>query len=155
MLVILLAFIIGVVSGLRALTGLAVLSWAARLHRIHLEGTMFAFLGYAATPYIFTLMAIGELINDKLPKTPSRTLPAPFIARLLTGAFCGAVVGVTGNILILGLLAGVLGGAVVTLGGAKVRGLLAKTLGSDLPAALLEDCVAIVLAVVVAYYAGA
>ena len=155
MLVILLAFLIGGVSGLRALTGLAVLSWAARLHRINLEGTMFAFLAYAATPYIFTLMAIGELINDKLPKTPSRTLPPSFITRLVTGALCGAVVGVTGNILIFDLLAGVLGGVVGTLGGAKVRGLLARQFGKDLPAALLEDVVAIALAVMVAYYAGA
>src|SRR6266550_4018038 len=58
-----LAFLIGVVAGLRAMTPPAAVSWAARLGWLHLENTWLAFLGYAATPYIFTLAAIGELIN--------------------------------------------------------------------------------------------
>ena len=76
-----LAFLIGVVSGLRALTAPAAVSWAARLGFLKLEGTPLAFMGYVATPYIFSLLAIGELINDKLPKTPSRKVPPQFIAR--------------------------------------------------------------------------
>ncbi|HEX4163902.1 MAG TPA: hypothetical protein VHZ55_00375, partial [Bryobacteraceae bacterium] len=31
-----------------------------------------AFLGSAVTPYIVSLLAIGELVTDKLPKTPGR-----------------------------------------------------------------------------------
>jgi uncharacterized membrane protein len=155
---ILLAFLIGVVSGLRALTGLAVLSWAARLHRVHLEDTMLAFLGYAATPFILTVMAVGELINDKLPKTPSRTVPPAFITRVIMGGFCGAVVGAilgaSGNMWIVGCVVGAVGSVVGTFGGARVRALLAQTFGRDLPAALLEDVVAIVLAVLVATSVG-
>ena len=85
-----LAFLIGVIAGLRALTAPAAVSWAARLGWLHLENTPLAFLGFAATPYIFSLLAIGELINDKLPKTPSRKAPASFIARVVSGALCGA-----------------------------------------------------------------
>jgi len=67
----LLAFLIGVVAGLRSMTPPAAVSWAARLGWLHVENTPLAFLGYAATPYILTLFAIGELITDKLPKTRS------------------------------------------------------------------------------------
>ena len=80
------AFLIGVVAGLRALTPLAAVSWAARLGWLHVENTWLAFLGFAATPYIFSVLAIGELINDKLPKTPSRKAPVGFAARVVTGA---------------------------------------------------------------------
>jgi uncharacterized membrane protein len=44
-----LAFLIGVVAGLRALTPLAAVSCAARLVWLHLENTWLAFLGFAAT----------------------------------------------------------------------------------------------------------
>ena len=67
-----LAFLIGVVVGLRSLTAPAGVSWGARLGWLHLENTWLSFLGFAATPYILSALAIGELINDKLPKTPSR-----------------------------------------------------------------------------------
>lgn len=147
--IIFLALLIGVVCGLRALMGLAILSWAARLHRIHLEGTVFAFMGYAATPYVLSAMALGELVNDKLPKTPSRLIPPQFITRVVTGGLCGAILGSTAHLLVAGLLAGLLGSVAGTFGGAKLRGFLAKSFGRDLPAALLEDVLGIVLAVVV------
>jgi uncharacterized membrane protein len=78
-----LAFLIGVVAGLRSMTPPAAVSWAARLGWLHLENTQLAFLGFAATPYILSLFAIAELINDKLPKTPSRKTLAPFTARIV------------------------------------------------------------------------
>src|SRR5437016_7851165 len=102
-----LAFLIGAIVGLRSLTAPAAVSWAARLGWLHLENTWLAFLGYAATPYIFTLAAIGELINDKLPKTPSRKEPMPFVARIISGAMCGAAVG--SDALISGAVAGAIG----------------------------------------------
>jgi uncharacterized membrane protein len=43
----------------------------------------------------------------------------------------------------LGLIAGVVGAIVGTLGGRALRGQLAAALGSDRPAALIEDGVAI------------
>ena len=67
-----LAFLIGVIAGLRSMTAPAAVSWAARLGWLHLENTPLAFLGFPSTPYILTVLAIGELIADKLPKTPSR-----------------------------------------------------------------------------------
>ena len=58
MLAVIAAFLLGAASGLRALAGLAVVSWAAHLGYFHLEHTWLAFLGYAVTPYILTLLAV-------------------------------------------------------------------------------------------------
>src|SRR5438132_13243298 len=99
-----LAFLIGVVAGLRSMTAPAAVSWAARLGWLHLENAPLAFLGFAYTPYILSVLAIGELINDKLPKTPSRKAPVPFAARVLVGAFCGAALGAPVQVLLGGLL---------------------------------------------------
>jgi uncharacterized membrane protein len=139
-----LAFLIGVIAGLRSLTAPALVSWAARLGWLHLENTWLAFLGYAATPYILTLMAIGELVNDKLPKTPSRKAPAPFIARLAMGALCGAALGAPAQAQVGCLIAGVLGAAAGTLGGYELRRRGVQAVGgNDLPIALLEDAIAV------------
>ena len=140
------AFLIGTASGLRALIGLAAVSWAARFGILPLDHTWLAFLSYAFTPYIVTLMAIAELVNDKLPKTPSRLIPPQFITRIVTSALCGLAIGFSGNEIIIGLVAGIIGAVAGTFGGAKARSLLARTFGRDLPAALLEDAVALGIA---------
>ena len=139
-----LAFLIGVIAGLRAMTAPAVAGWAARLGWLHLENTWLAFLGFAATPYILSLAAIGELVNDKLPKTPSRKAPASFAARVVMGALSGAALGAASQGLIGGLLAGALGAVAGTLGGYEFRAWLVRAIGgNDLPIALLEDAIAI------------
>jgi uncharacterized membrane protein len=144
MFILVLAFLIGVVAGLRSMTAPAAVSWAARLGWLHPEATWLAFLGFAATPYVVSVLAIGELINDKLPKTPSRKAPAPFIARIVIGALCGAALGASGQVLIGGLLAGALGAMAGTLGGYEFRTRLVRAIGgNDLPIALLEDAIAI------------
>ncbi len=117
------AFLLGVTSGLRALLGLAMVSWAARLGYVHLEHTWLAFLGYAFTPYVLSLMAIGELVNDKLSKTPSRLIPPQFITRVVTGSLCGVSLGLATGHLLLGFVAGLVGSIAGTFGGAKARGL--------------------------------
>jgi uncharacterized membrane protein len=130
MFVIVLAFLIGIVAGLRAMTAPAAVSWGARLGLLPLQSTSLAFLGYAATPYIFTLLAVGELINDKLPKTPSRKVPPQFIFRIISGAFSGAAIGAARQSLVLGLVAGAVGAVAGTLGGAAVRTKLAEVFGT-------------------------
>ena len=143
MLIFINAFLIGAASGLRSLIGLAAVSWAAHAGILPLDHTWLAFLGYAFTPYILTVLAIAELVNDKLPKTPSRLAPPGFIARIVTSALCGLAIGLTGHGMIIGLVAGIVGGVAGTFGGAKARSLLARAFGRDLPAALLEDAIAV------------
>src|SRR5687767_8158132 len=112
-----LAFLIGVIAGLRAMTAPAAISWAARLGWLHPGHPWLAFLGSAATPYVFTALAIVELINDKLPKTPSRKALLPFLVRIAVGAFCGTALGAASGALTGGLVAGALGAVAGTLGG--------------------------------------
>jgi len=139
-----LAFLIGVIAGLRSLTAPAVVSWGARLGWLHLENTWLAFLGAPVAPYILSALAVGELIADKLPKTPSRKAPVGFAARVMTGALCGAALGATSQAAIGGLLAGVLGAVAGTLGGYEARRRLVRAIGgNDFPIALIEDAIAI------------
>lgn len=145
----LLAFLIGVVAGLRSMIAPAAVSWAAHLGLLHLQSSALAFLGATVTPYIFTVLAAGELVSDKLARTPSRKVPVQFIGRVGSGALCGAALGATSDALIGGLVVGAIGAIAGTLGGAAARARLAASFGKDRPAALIEDAVAIVLAVIV------
>jgi uncharacterized membrane protein len=87
------------------------------------------------------LLALLEIVNDKLPKTPSRLIPPQFITRIVTGGFSGAVIGAGAGSTLFGCIAGALGAVAGTLGGAKMRSTLARTFGRDLPAALTEDTI--------------
>ena len=139
----LLAFLIGLTTGLRALAApLAIVSWGAHLGWLHLEHTWLSFLGATVTPWILSLLALGELVTDKLPTTPSRKIPMQFGARLATGALSGAALAAPAGACIARFVTGVIGAIVGTLGGAKLRGRLTRAVGNDLPIALLEDAVA-------------
>ena len=142
------AFVLGVACGLRVMVGLAAVSWAANRQQLPLQGTWLSFLGFRFTPYITSLLALGEIINDKLPKTPSRLVPPQFGARVVMGAFTGAAIGLSQGHLVMGALAGIIGSVAGTLAGSRARAFAAKLFGRDLPAALLEDFLAIALAVV-------
>jgi uncharacterized membrane protein len=144
-----LALCIGVIAGLRTMMAPAAISWAAALGFLPLAATPLAFLGYAYTPYIFTVLAIGELISDQLPRTPSRKVPVQFGGRLVSGALCGAALGFAGGSWIGGLVAGIIGAVIGTLGGAAARARLAQAFGRDLPAALIEDAIALLGALLV------
>lgn len=141
-----LALLIGLVAGLRAMTAPAAVAWGAYLGWLPLAGTWAGFMGHWIAVAIFTLLAIVELITDQLPTTPSRKVPQQFGARLVTGAFTGTIIGTAGGMLIIGLVAGLVGAVIGTYGGAEVRSRLASAFGRDLPAALIEDVIAIALA---------
>jgi len=144
MIVYLFALLIGVVAGLRAMTAPAVVSWAACCGWLHLDDTWLAFLGYRWTPWILTLLALGELVTDQLPSTPARTVPIQFGTRIVVGAVSGAALGLAGGVPWVGaLVAGAVGAVVGTLGGRAARAKLAAAFGRDRPAALIEDVVAI------------
>lgn len=145
----LLALLIGVVAGLRAMMAPAAVAWGAYLGWLPLSGTWAGFMGHWIAVAIFTVLALVELVGDQLPSTPSRKVPVQFGTRLVSGAFAGAIIGTAGGAPIAGLVAGIVGAAIGTYGGAEVRSRLAGTFGRDLPAALIEDAVAIVLAFLV------
>jgi uncharacterized membrane protein len=138
-----LALVIGVVAGLRTLTAPAAVSWAAYLGWLRLSDTWLVFVGYAWTPWIFTILGLVELVADQLPLTPSRTVPVQFGARLVLGAFSGAVIGAAGGSPVVGSVFAIVGAVIDTLGGRFIRGKLATVFGNDHPAAMIEDVVAI------------
>jgi uncharacterized membrane protein len=144
-----LALLAGIVAGSRTFTGPAAVSWAARLGYLNLDGSWLAFMGYTWTPWIFTLLAIVEMVGDQLPSTPSRKVPMQFVARIVGGALSGATIGTAAGSWIIGLIAGVIGAVIGTFGGAEIRGYMAKAFGRDTPAAFIEDAGAIILGLII------
>lgn len=139
----LLALMMGVLAGLRAMAAPAAVSWAAHLGWLDLHGSWLAFLGNAFTPWILTALAVVELVTDQLPSTKSRKAPEQFAARVASGGLCGAAIGVGAGSWAVGLVAGGVGAVIGTLGGYEVRHRLATAFHRDRPAALLEDAVAV------------
>lgn len=150
-----LALLLGVTAGLRAATPLAAVSIGAYLGWINLSGTWAGFLGTIVAAIILGILAIVELVTDQLPSAPSRKVPQQFGARVVSGALCGLLIGLPSGSWIGGLVAGAIGAVIGTLGGYEARKrLVAATGGRDLPIALLEDAVAIVLAFLVVHAIG-
>ena len=139
---------IGIVAGLRAMTAPAVVSWAAHLGCLSLHATPLSFMGSPLAVGIFSLAAIGEYVNDVLPKTPSRTAPGPLIARIVTGGLCAACLCASaGQSLLVGAILGGIGGLLGAFGGYQARTRLVKALNAkDIFVAIPEDLVAIGLA---------
>jgi uncharacterized membrane protein len=136
---------IGVISGLRSLTTPAAVSWAAHLHWINPGRSPMAFLAMTTTVYGLSAMAVLELVTDKLPLTPRRTVPPAFVARIVTGAFsAGALYVCAQQEFAIGALLGGVGAVAGTLGGYHARHWLVKTRNfPDFVVALAEDVLAI------------
>ncbi len=122
MTILVLSLLIGVVAGLRAMTAPAAVAWAAHLGGLSLAGTPLAFMGHVAALWVFGVLALGELVTDQLPKTPSRKVPVQFGTRIVMGALCGATLAAPGGQLVVGAIAGAVGAVIGTLGGAAAAG---------------------------------
>jgi uncharacterized membrane protein len=141
-----LALGIGIVAGLRSLTAPAVVAWGVHLGWLNLHGSPLAFMGSTAAVAIFSVLALGELVADKLPMIPKRTAPAPLMARVVTGALCGACLfAAAGKSLLVGTLLGGIGGIVGAFLGYGIRRRLDLHI-KDLVVAVCEDVVAVGLA---------
>ncbi|MGB6518513.1 MAG: hypothetical protein WBE79_08445 [Candidatus Cybelea sp.] len=133
------ALLLGIVAGLRTLTAPAVL--------LLLRGG-----GWAS--YVLVVGALLEDAGDLNPKTPPRTAPVGLIARLLSGGFCGWWLTVpTGASVVMGVLLGACGALIGAYGGLSARRLATSVIGR-VPAALLEDVVAIAAAIAIVMHAG-
>ncbi len=123
---------LGFVTGLRSMTPGALLAWTSDKPSIVLEG-------------ITGFLAVGEFIGDKLPMTPSRLAPGPFLGRIAFGALAGALVSRRFHQAPLqGAIRGAIGAVVGSVVGSSYRSL--ATQGLDIPdvvAALAEDSIAI------------
>jgi uncharacterized membrane protein len=141
--------LLGVVTGMRTMTAMAVLCWFAYAGHLPVDDTWAFWSAKLVTAIVFTLLAIGEYIVDKLPKTPDRTAPGPLIARLVFAGLVGAIVAV-------GLNGSGIESVILCVGGALVgafagflirREIVVRLKSKDWPVALVEDASAILCAV--------
>jgi uncharacterized membrane protein len=143
MVILLYAFLLGCVCGLRSMTAPAVVAWGAHLGWLHLDGSLLAFFANKISLVIFSLFALGELIADKLPFIPPRTQAGPLGVRILFGAACGAALCISvAASPVLGAVLGGLGGVAGAFAGYHYRRRFSSLL-PDFPLALLEDLVAV------------
>ena len=140
----------GFASGLRSLTPAAILCWAAFFGWLHVSQTKLAFIGKLPTVAILTLLAVGELIADKLPNTPARTKPIGLSARVVTGCLCAVAIAISaGESWRWAAILGVIGAVVGTFAGYHARRSLVATGIRDLIVAIGEDAITIALSVLI------
>lgn len=146
--VIILAFGIGIVAGLRALTAPAVVAWAAHLGWLNVHNTHLVFMASMWAAILFSILAIFELIGDLLPWTPNRTAPPSLAARLLLGGLCGACLSAAASHLVsTGAVLGAIGALIGAFAGYEIRKRLTVGLNiKDIFIAIPEDFIAIGLA---------
>ena len=91
---------------------------------------------------VLVLGALGELVGDKLPKTPSRLQPPGLVARLGAAALGSAAIAVRAERSPwLCATVGAAAALATSFGGARWRQTAAESFGRDLPGALIEDAV--------------
>lgn len=138
------SFLIGFFAGLRTLTPPAATAWAVHLGWLILDRPL-SLIGSAPAVAILTVLAVVELVADKLPAMPSRKTPPGLIARIVTGGLTGGCVAAGGAQGILpGVVLGVCGGAAGCYLGYSARTGLVSALGTrDIYVAVLEDLTAV------------
>jgi len=145
-------FAIGMLTGLRAISPIAVICWFALFHRLPLGAGWVSYLGSKVVVVLFSLGAVGELVSDKLPKTPSRLKQPGFGARIVMGGLCGLILATAALFsLIGGAVLGAVGAVAGTYFGFFVRTRTTAKFGlPDLPVALVEDVICIAGSFIVA-----
>ena len=147
-----LALLIGFVAGLRSLTAPGAVSWAAQLGWLDLGGSTLGFMASTPAVIIFSVAALAEFAADLHPATPNRTSPGPLLGRIVLGGLCGAALTVAGErSLVAGAMLGGAGGLIGAFGGYQARARLTAALRRPTLTAVLEDLIAIVLAVAIVF----
>ena len=145
--------LLGLATGLRTMTPIAVICWYAYLGYLPVDGSWAAWTSRLSVAILFTVLAVGELIGDKLPQIPNRIAPLPLAARLVFGGLCGSIAATAmSGPGIEGVLLGVLGALLGAFGGFMVRRNLSERFEcSDWKVAVCEDATAILFAVFAMY----
>jgi uncharacterized membrane protein len=138
-------FGVSVLCGFRAFTPIAVVSWLAVWGWMPVAGSPFWFVGKEIFAIAISILAVVELIGDKLPKTPSRIQLMPLAARFVTGGVCaGAFAFSAGQWWLPGLVLGGAGSLVGAFTGYYARREIVQRLRiPDMIVALLEDFVTV------------
>ena len=140
-----LALGLGAISGLRSMSGPALLSRAAARGELDgLQGTRFAFLMRKRVSTVLTLMALGEIGVDKSGLAPNRVEPGPLAGRAGSGAFVGAAIfSASGAPWAAGAAFGSLAAVTAAYAGYSFRVVPRQRFGiPDLVLGLIEDAIA-------------
>lgn len=139
-------FGIGVVAGMRSMMAPALLSH--KLSHTMPASEPHSALEYAANPTtanVLKVLAVGELVADKLPNTPARTEMPGLGFRMLSGGTCGALLNeAEGQSVVPGAVAGGLGAVVGSFLFMRLRLWIDEEFGLPDPVvALAEDALTI------------
>lgn len=138
--------LLGVATGMRTMTAMAVLCWFAYLNVLPQKGWAFWTATLAAV-IVFTVLALSEYVGDTLPRTPSRLAPGPLAARLVFGALVGTLAAHTMlEPLAGGIIIALIGTLIGAYGGYHARRAAARWTGRDLPVAIFGSLLALFLA---------
>jgi uncharacterized membrane protein len=133
----------GCLAGLRPFTAAAILSWAIHLSALPLSETTLGIFGSWWLSITLTVLAIAELVRDKLASTRCRRSRLQFALRLVVGLFCGAALSMPNSLPWWSMAAGAIGATIGTFAGSALRRTLSRALDGDMPIAFLEDAVAV------------
>lgn len=135
---------IGVVAGLRSMMAPAAVSQGASRKMLRLREPATEFLGTEMAANILAALAAAELVADKLPFTPDRTLPPSLMLRAASGALCGAAVSsaMRGSA-VHGAMLGSAAAVGAAFAGRELRRMAHRQNWPDGPVALVEDVLAI------------
>lgn len=140
------AALLGVLSGSRSATPLAVLALNHGADEARGSWQHWRAFRSPVARAVFVAAGLGELVGDKLPATPSRTTPGPLVGRVVSGAVAGVAMGGTGRggRPVAGAVAGALGALAGSwaFAGARKAG-VDETGLPDVVVALVEDAVAV------------
>ncbi|MGI3786569.1 MAG: hypothetical protein ACRYG2_37975 [Janthinobacterium lividum] len=145
--------LLGATTGARSFSGIAAqVAVTPSLARRQPERA----LGHLRAKALLGLAALGEIVGDKLPTTPSRLSPPALVGRLGLAAVTALLVARADDEAGGAVPASVLVAVPVAVGaslasaflGSAWRGRASKALGRDWPGAVLEDVAAVTLAVV-------
>ena len=138
---------LGAISGLRSFSGPAFVSRAASQGYLKLGGSPLAFLGSKRLSQALMVMALGELVGDKLSITPSRTAPPVLLWRAASGGLVGAASFVSEDrSTATGVALGSIAAIAAAIAGEWLRALAGRKTGlPDYLVALAEDAVVILV----------
>jgi uncharacterized membrane protein len=134
---------LGAIAGLRTFSAPALLSrQMSRSDRI--EGVT-SRLGSPTVATVLGVLAVGEILADKMPWMPNRTDPPGLIARASSGAFVGATIcRAKGRSTVAGALIGGVAAIAAAFAGYHLRRTATRELGlPDMFVAVIEDTVAV------------
>ncbi len=141
--------LLGIATGLRSMTPMAVLCWFSWCGYLPTDGTWSQWTARLPVAIVLTVLALAEIVADKLPRTPNRTAPGPLLWRLALGGLAGSIAATAmDGPGVEGVLLGGVGALLGAFAGFMVRRELVEQIGfTDWHIAVVEDVITILCAI--------